>query len=256
MQAAEQDGWAHRRSSGCDNGMSTLQYEMNCLHHQASLAKKPSLLAIDGLCSSMVRFARAMRSSKFQDQFTSGLDHIASKIDRRVVEHLPHICQGWKTTNMEVLRLFSGELCESERNKIIDMFNGHWADSFDESGKWIHFCSGCCETHEDAVARARECLRILFESFPQVPLLYRWKGWEPCQSYVGIGCLLHGFLPYLVRRCCDPKNAEKVDALLDQDEDNADFSFALKQEVRIGKTLKFITSDTMKVGLPKKCVCS
>ena len=247
VQAAEQQGWTQAASGGRANGRSTLQFEMNCLHHQASLAKKPSLLAIDGLCSSMVRFARAMRSSKFQDLFTNGLDEIAGKVNRRTVETLPATCVEWMTMNSRSLDLLS-DLSDEQKTMIVQMFNGCWSDSFEEERSWVHFCSGCCDSHDHTVTRARECLRILFETFPQVPLLYRWKGWEPCQSYVGIGVLLHGFLPYLVKRCCDPKNVDKVNSLLEQDEDHADFSYALRQEVRISKTLKFVTSDSIKVS--------
>lgn len=247
VQAAEHEGWQRRRQSGCQNGASTLQIELNCMHHQGSLAKKPALLAIDGLCSSMVRFARAMRSSKFQDQFKTGLDDIASRVDRRVVVTLPDSSKAWKEENRFLCDLVCNHLNESDRASIVNMFNGHWADSFENTYSWVHFCDGCCLSREDAVRRARECLRILFERFPQVPLLYRWKGWEPCQNYVAIGVLLHGFLQYLVKLCCDPKNAEKIHSLLEQDEDHADFSYAMRQEVRIGKTVKFVTADSILV---------
>eukprot|EP00435_Cladocopium_sp_Y103_P045894 s714_g13.t1 len=242
--AAEHAGWSDLRNQGDANALATLQYETNCLHHQASLAKKPGLLQIDGLCSSMVRFARAMRSSKFQVHFSAGLDFISKQVDRRVVPVLPATVLEWQTKNKWVCQLLATGLDEKNTELLLKMFNGNWRDSFEESASWTHYCCGCCANHEETVLQARECLRNIFEYFPQIPLLYRWKGWESIQGYVGFGILLHNFLPFLVKQCVG--SSQKVYDLLEQDVDSADFSIALKQEVRMGKTLAFITSDTIR----------
>lgn len=246
MQAAEQRGWTERKLAGCTNGLTTLQLETNCISHQAQLAKKPGLLQIDGLCSSMVRFARAMRSSKYQDLFAQGLETIAHNVDRREVAELPQSCVEWQERSRRVCDLFGNALSEDIVDELVTIFNGRWEDKFADDGCWLHFCCGCCQSEEDTIQRARECLRTVFQSFPQVPLLYRWKGWEACQEYVSMGVLLHGFLQFLVRRCCTNKT-DKIDSLLEHDEDQADFSFAVKQEVRMTKTLSFITSPNIEV---------
>ena len=248
LQAAEHDGWKQLREEGCANAAGTMQIELHCLHHQASLSKKPSLLAIEGLCSSMVRFTRAMRSSKFQDLFCKGLDEIAVSVDRQVVPVLSKSCEKWKLRQSRICSLLSYDsMTNDDFESLVNLFNGSWSESFEQTHSWVHYCNGCCVSKQHTAVRARELLRKLFENFPQIPLLYRWKGWEASQNYVGIGVMLHGFLSYLVKCCCDPKQAEQVGKLIDEDEDNAEFSYALRQEVRISKTLKFITGETLVV---------
>ena len=290
VQGCEQEGWSRRRDVHCENGLTTLQFEVgwgsvgfnfcyvllqccssvlcclfrtkvpkrvfvlsfvlsqvNCLHHQCSLAKKPGLLQIDNLCSSMVRFCNAMRSSKFQDLFRAGLQTISESMDRRVVQVLPDDCHSWNELHLTLCRLLPHSLSVEQRSLLLEMFNSDWRQDYEESGSWTHFCVGCCSSDEDAKLKARECLRVLFEEFPQVPLLYRWKGWEAAQDYVAIGVLLHGFLKFLVRQCCS-KSSNRVVAPEELDEDNADLSFGLKQEVRIAKTLKFVTTSTIQAA--------
>ena len=220
---------------------------MNCLSHQCALAKKPALLSINGLCSALVRFTRSMRSSKFQDLFNQGLDYISNCVNRKVVLEIPDACKQWQSMQSNVCRLMGHILDFNEDyiHRIVGMFNSNWAEDFQSEGEWVHWCAGCCTDRSETVAKSRELLRVLLQRHPDVPLLYRWKGWEPAQDYLGLGLAIHGFLPFLVRKCCTNVAAEKK--VLELDEDSADLSFALKQEVRMSKTLAFITSPTILV---------
>lgn len=244
VQAAEQIGWCKRSEDGCKQGASTLFFETNCLSHQACLAKKPGLLQIDNLCSAIVRFTRAMRSSKFQDLFDKGLTLIASRVDRRIVCELPPSAVEWGKTQKIYCEILGHTFNHDAEtiSSIVNFFNGDWTQSFETCGSFTHFCNGCCSSSSDCIARARELLRRMFQSFPPVPLLYRWKGWEVAQDYIGLGILLHRFLPYLITQCCNSNSTNTVSAM-EQDEDSADLSFALKQEVRLAKTLAFVTSE-------------
>ena len=51
----EERAWAERRQNGDAQAKLVAKLINNCLHHQASLAKKPSLLQIPKLCSGLVR---------------------------------------------------------------------------------------------------------------------------------------------------------------------------------------------------------
>ena len=55
LHAMEERSWRERRSRGEADAKSVARLVNFCLHHQASLSKKPSLLAIPGLCSGLVR---------------------------------------------------------------------------------------------------------------------------------------------------------------------------------------------------------
>ena len=190
---------------------------------------------------------RAMRATKFQALFQEGLDALASKVDRRVVQSLPHVVQLVQDRQKYLLEILCHELSEQDRTFLLTTFNACWDDAVDSSGKWVH-CVGCCPNRDACVDRCREGLRLMFEKFPDVPLLYRWKGWSHCQSYTTRGVFVHGFLPFLIRRCCS-KQSQSVVEQLALDEDSADLSFAVRQEIRMSKTLSFMTSETIRVTL-------
>ncbi|CAE7719587.1 unnamed protein product, partial [Symbiodinium sp. CCMP2456] len=249
-QAAEHVRWHQRRNEGDINASTTLQTECNCLHHQTALALKPGLLSVDGLCSGMVRMTRAMRATKFQSLFQEGLDILAQSVERRVVQQLPSGIQQIQAKQQGLLGILGHELSEDERKLILSTFNSSWDDEVETSGKWVHWCNGCCGTPQDCVSRSRECLRLLFEKFPQVPLLYRWKGWGPCQNYVTRGVFIHNMLAFLIRRCCSKHSQSAADQQA-MDEDAPDLPLSLRQEIRMTKTLAFMTSGTIRADLGK-----
>lgn len=253
VQASEHQGWQERKNKGCPVASSTAQFEMNCLSHQCALSKKPSLLAISGLCSSLVRFTRSMRSSKFQDLFAQGLDTIAQSVDRRVVANLPQSCISWSKKQKIICQLMGHNLDfnEDHIDNITSMFNSDWSQSFQDEGSWVHWCAGCCADRSETIAKSREILRLLFQRHPDVPLLYRWKGWEEAQDYTGLGIIIHGFLQFLVTKCCNSNSVANVDKAVEMpDEDLADCSFAVKQEIRMTKTLAFLTGDSVLAPRP------
>ena len=252
VQAREHEEWMSRRARCCAQADFTLMFEADCLTHQACLAKKPGLLQIGNLCSSLVRFTRAMRSSKFQNQFGKGLKFIASRVERREVPVLPDFVKECIEKQRLLVHVLAHALKQdaSRMESIVKFFNGNWDVSFEQSDfRFLHFCTGCCTSLEDCIDTASNHLRTLFLLSPPVPLLYRWKGWEEAQDFVGLGILMHNFLRFLVRECCNKTSASAVSTLVEQDEDHADLSYALRQEVRLAKTLAFITADNILVDI-------
>ena len=56
----EERGWQERRRNGDQAAKHVARLVNYCLHHQASLAKKPSLLQIPKLCSGLVRMCNLL----------------------------------------------------------------------------------------------------------------------------------------------------------------------------------------------------
>ena len=210
------------------------------------LHSNPGLLSVEGLCSGMVRMTRAMRATKFQCLYQEGLDILAESVERRVVQQLPSGIQGIQAKQQRLLGILGHELLEDEQKLILSTFNSSWDDEVGADGKWVHWCNGCCVSQQDCVNRSRECLRLLFQQFPQVPLLYRWKGWGPCQNYCTRGVFVHNFVAFLIRRCCSKHSQSAVDQQA-MDEDSPDLLLSLRQEIRMTKTLAFMTSGTIRV---------
>lgn len=247
-QATELQAWQQLCNHGDVNARTTCHMTFNCLHHGACLAKKPGLLGIGSLCSTLVRMARAMRSTKFQERFNASLDYLASRVVRQEVPVLPSFVSGWKNTYSSVCNLILRGMSEEGKRLCLEMFNEPWFPAREsESASWTHYCApGCCSDQQDCVVRAREALRELLQVFPDIPLLYRWKHWEPCLHYAMRGTMIYRFLPVALARSANSKLEEAQVA--EMDEDSPDLSFSLKQEVRLSKTISVFRSDSIVVS--------
>ena len=247
-QATELQAWQQLCNHGDVNARTTCHMTFNCLHHGACLAKKPGLLGIGSLCSTLVRMARAMRSMKFQERFNASLDYLASRVVRQEVPVLPSFVSEWKNTYSSVCNLILHGMSEEGKRLCLEMFNEPWFPAREsESASWTHYCApGCCSDQQDCVVRAREALRELLQVFPDIPLLYRWKHWEPCLHYAMRGTMIYRFLPVALARSANSKLEEAQVA--EMDEDSPDLSFSLKQEVRLSKTISVFRSDSIVVS--------
>lgn len=56
----------------------TVSMAVNCVHHQAALAKKATILALGDIASDMVRMAHAHQISTFTRKYEDALDHFAT----------------------------------------------------------------------------------------------------------------------------------------------------------------------------------
>ena len=243
--------WRQKASSGDFSAATTLHILFTCMHHAACLAKKPGLLSIPNLCSNMVRLTRAMKSSKFQDNFENALDMIAERIDRRVVLDLPEHATVWWEENNSMIRLALQGLDEDKQKTILSVFNDPWhfRNNSWERGDLVHWCSSnCCPSLAETKAKTREALRILLQEYPAIPLLYRWKHWEPALNWAIRGTLCYGVLQLALSMCA---NQDSISKCQDLDPDSPDLSFALKQEVRLTKSVSFLTSSTILQDLGK-----
>ena len=130
-----------------------------------------------------------MRGAKFQESFTSGIDTIVNRMERREVGQLPESVNDWRAKQETLLQLAAGSsLTPEQHDLVLTMFNDNWETGLQEwrTGRWTHWCaSGCCATEQQSKDRAREALTIMFMRFPSEPLLYRWKHWEPFLEWPG-----------------------------------------------------------------------
>jgi len=249
VQAMSMQDWRRKAAAGDFNAATTLHVMFTCMHHAACLAKKPGLLSVPNLCSNMVRLTRAMKSSKFQDNFEKALAGIAERIDRRVVPELPSSVKTWWENNGALVKMALSGLPPESQEIILAVFNDPWR--FDPNtwrdGCFVHWCTaGCCPSAAEAKVKTREALRRLCEDYPAIPLLYRWKHWEPALNWAIRGTFCNGVLQYALSMCSDESSVAKF---ADLDPDSPDLSFSLKQEVRLTKSVAFLTSDSIRQDL-------
>ena len=229
-QAAELQAWKEKIESGDCNARTTFHISVNCLHHTACLAKKPGLLSVEGACSNFVRLARAMKSTRFQERFSKACETLARTMKRRVVPCLPSRVDSWLRKFQPFRELAFGGMDEGSRSLCLCIFNSPW---FEDDGvhincsssasDWCHWCGpGCCSDEEQFRVKLRVALRAMLQSFPSVPLLYRWKHFEPCLQYIIRGMMVQRVLVFCLNQCTSKENAAELEAL---DEDSPDLSF-------------------------------
>ena len=253
-QAMELQEWGNLMQKGDQNAATTFHLPFSCLHHASCLAKKPGLLGIEGLCSTLVRLARAMKSSKFQSVFDDNVQYLASRMCRREVPSLPSVIGDWLEERQTFRNMVFSGLREEDHKLCMQIFNDIWINGnerslFRKGGTWTHWCPpGCCASELESRSRGKQALRVLLQIFPDIPLLYRWKGWEPCLFYCIRGCVVHGFLQFALTHSANVDTVNKLESL---DEDSPDMSFSLKQEVRLSKAIKVFNSESIYAT----CIC-
>ena len=142
-----------------------------------------------------------MQSSLFRTRFESGLEFVTGRAERKCLATLPERVLQNKRQNRAKLHLCSAPMTEEEQDFVLDMLNENWEYDFESHGL-THYCApGCCSTPESFKVRLRQALEMVFGSFFDPPLMYRWKGWEPASHYITRGLAIHKLLLHLWLRC-------------------------------------------------------
>ncbi len=248
MAAAEQHDWAIRRAADDRMAVGLVQLNIFCLHHQACLGKKPALLGIPGLCSGLVRMTHSFRSSRFRDDFYETLDVFAGSIRQVKVLSLPEGADIWLQRNKVLLAMCSDDLSPEDAKYIFDFFT---SDFMTDAA--VHYClPGCCLSERAFRAKRRKALVLAVGVFPDVPLLYRWKAFEPACCFALRGMLIHRMFLRLYRTMMNNrKNKIQADEYALWDEDDADLQPSEKQQVRMAKTIMMLQGVTYIVDLCK-----
>ncbi|CAK9110389.1 HMG box domain-containing protein [Durusdinium trenchii] len=144
--------------------------------------------------------------------------------------------------NRTKLSICQSCLSSDEIENILTMFNHDWSvDLRSNCNRIVHFCrAGCCSSDDECHQKCRVALYAAAYRLWDIPLLYRWKHFEPAAEYVLRCLLLHGVLVSAWAHVCEP--GDKEVNLQAVDEDNPDISPAMRQAVRVNKVLAMLTS--------------
>ncbi len=146
--------------------------------------------------------------------------------------------------NRCILDVCGADLSQREKENLLLFFNHSWKKPM-EGNTIVHWCGpGCCTTASHCQERFKEAVDIALGSFPDIPLLYRWKAFEPAANYALRGCLLHQIWPHLLGAAVrDVDEKEKKHAQESLADDSADATPAVRQQVRLLKTAKLFRED-------------
>ena len=116
--------------------------------------------------------------------------------------------------NRCILDVCAADLSQRDKENLLLFFNHSWKKPM------VHWCGpGCCSSESHCQDRFKEAIDIALGSFPDIPLLYRWKAFEPAANYALRGCLLHQIWPHVLGA-----------AVRDVADDSADAAPAVSQQ--------------------------
>lgn len=169
-----------------------------CAIHQVCLVRKPVVLWIPRLWSTVVRLSHLYETLSFRRLFARALGRIlATSFAHFQVPRLPDTTGQWKKTRESLMLSFqsSSKLRKRAFMNCLEFFNG------DLSSQCVmHYCTPgedgeyCCTNYTDAL---QKCMKLivpfLAKGFP-VPLLYRFKHYDEAISFIVFGTTLHALL--------------------------------------------------------------
>lgn len=161
------------------------------------------------------------------------LGFVASKVRHEVVQ-LPESIQQAVNLNARKLKVCAFDLPDIVQEGMLNMFNSDWGETY--TGSLSHYCvPGCCASQRHTQQKAKDLLSIFLGRFFDVPLLYKWKHFQPSVVYCCRGMLVH----QLLRFVWDISFTDKLDdGALDLavlDEDLPDMQPAQRQKIRGAK---------------------
>ncbi|CAE7227113.1 unnamed protein product [Symbiodinium sp. CCMP2592] len=205
------------------------------------LAKIPMKVVINCL----VRMAHASSTSLFRQRLETGIASLAKSAQRIQAFTLPQTTRDAVARNKRKLKLFSTFLDEEEVDLILSMLNADWAEPADEG--LVHVCTAdCCASDADFERRMTSALRAAFGGGFEVPLLYRWKGFEPAAEFAARGVGIHGLFLSLWRFCRTDAGDMTLEDIID--EDAPDSNPAFKQQV-VEMNLNILTGGAGKTAI-------
>ena len=202
-----------------------LALRLRCGIHQIALARKPVVLHIPRLWSTVVRLSHLFEGLAFRKAFARSLAmQIQSNFAYMPLPEMPEESVTWKRRSQQLLDgfAFSFKGRGMQRRKllmeVLEFLNGNL-----ESATVFHFCvpgptgKACCPSYDSALSKCVKLLiALLARGFP-VPLLYRFKHYDQAVNFVTLGNALHGLLGRSLQ-CMDAarnsKQVEVVDRLM------------------------------------------
>lgn len=211
---------------------------IDCMHHQASLAKRPSLLSINGggVAAILIRLGHLCQSSLFRRRVEASLESWVRRcLTVETVLDLPPESHGWLQHNQRLLALCDHGMSSEAKSNLLSLCNHCWL-----APRLTHWCRiGCCNNRADSVGKVLSCLRASFCGWLEIPLLYRWKHTEAALSYCLRNLSLHNMLYTVLEAALagDGNLAPSPDtAATDFD---SDVPYSIRQVVRGRKALEF-----------------
>lgn len=197
--------------------------------------------------------AHASKSTLFLQRLEVAIEGIANSVVRRPVVEMPQKVSQWKNSNSHMLAICSTDLSEESKELIICMLNDDWSASIKERGRRLsHYCPpGCCESDKACLLKTKAALKATVGTFFDVPLLYRWKHFDPAVHFTLRNLIIHELLMVVWEATMNKSfddGSQDMAAYIDAD--SADMAPAMKQKIRMGKVWQLLSEEGIVVPWP------
>ena len=164
---------------------------LRCGIHQLNIVRRSLVCQFEAHWANIVRFAHLFESAAFKRRFRAALNYvILEKFDYvRMPGPLPQQVLQWQNQRAEFMRCHGDGLPVPKVTRLLLIDNSDPA-----SERFVHICSGCCSSKMQAFEKMYAAYTsILIRGYP-VPLLHRWKHYEPAKAFINRGLGLHQVL--------------------------------------------------------------
>ena len=193
----------------------------------------------------LVRMAHVSQSTLFRQRLHAAIKLLAQQAERHEVASLPDTIVAGINDNRKKLSICASDLTDAQQDQLLGMLNHRWSEPLTD-GKLQHWCApGCCSSLPEMRAKMEEALMSSLGNGFEVPLLYRWKHFEPAVDYTLRNTAMHGLLAHIWPQCM---NSKQDDILLEQvvDDDAPDLDPSIKQQVRLTRVYRLLCQpDTL-----------
>ena len=194
-----------------------LALRLKCGIHQICLIRKPIVLMVPKLWTTIVRLGHLFESLSFRKSFASTMTSILRKsftylpVSKMPLQTAPQLAKREMLKNYYQIQ---SKLRKQALADCLDFLNGDL-----ESECIFHFCipkngNECCKDYHDSL---NKCLKLvvpfLCRGFP-TPLLYRFKHYDGAVGYLKVGFAIHKLLQRTLNEIQLDKTASGKDEAL------------------------------------------
>lgn len=183
--------------------MRHIAIKLRCSIHQLCLIRKPVVLMLPRVWTTLVRLSHLFETMSFRKGFARALTAIIQQnFQFMEVTALPEASKSWRVKSDWLRGSFR---CQSKLRRetfesCLDFLNG----DLDSDVIW-HFCINnghgqCCESREEALTKIIKMLVPFCSRGYQVPLLYRFKHYDEAVSYITFVSSIHNLLARTLNR--------------------------------------------------------
>jgi hypothetical protein len=187
-----------KKSRERDGAGQHLAFQIKCGIHQLSLIRKPVVLMVPKLWSTVVRLSHLYESLAFRKKFARTLAGILCKSFTYLeITQLPATAVEWQAVHKYLLESFrtQSKLRRKNFESLVEFFNGDYS-----SDCIFHFCTPkrdgtpCCPGPTESLTKALQLMVPFFARGYPVPLLYRFKHYDEAITFIATGCAMHKLL--------------------------------------------------------------